>query len=113
MKIITVVFTLLIAFIITISMMTSSLNDKRDNVKTKIEKWQIKKGKLNLLLSLDPALPLFFSKELNCLTYDKNKKQLSSLDKKIETNLKDSKKIQISMGNASKDVKYIDCNFIK
>jgi len=113
MKIISVVFSLLMAFIITISMMTSNLKDRRDNVKTKIEKWQIHNGNLYLKLTLKPNEQLFFSKELNCLTYDKEKNKISSLDKKIELNLKDRKTIVVNMGKSSKKVKFIDCNFIK
>ena len=113
MRIGAVIFTLLLAFIITISVMTSNVRDKREGVKTKIEQWDIKKGRLKLKIVLIPELPVFFQKNLNCKIYNKDKKELSNMDKIVEIALKETKRITVTLGKADKSkVRFIDCNFI-
>ena len=113
MKIIIIVFSLLAIFMMSMSLLTSDIKDRTDQVKTKIEKWYIEDKSLMLELLLYNQDPLFFSKRLNCKTYDKDKKELRFLEKNIEAELKKPSTITVDMGRVKGKVKYIDCNFIK
>lgn len=113
MRIGIVIFSLLIAFMIGINFYKNNIISKNDNVKVKIESWQIKNNNLLLELSYITDTPLFFKKEIICKTFDKNKEELSIIQSYIETDLADSKRELVSIGKADTKVKYIDCSFIK
>jgi len=113
MRIVLVIFSLLAVFMITISIMVENLEDKTDNVKTRISKWYIEDNHLNLALSFETKEKLFFSKNIHCVLYNSKKEEIQTLIKKIEIELKDSGDIVSTIGEVSEEIKYIDCNFIK
>ena len=113
MRIVLVIFSLLAVFMLTISMMVDNLQDRTDNVKTKISTWYVSENNLNLEFDFETDETLFFSKEIHCLLYDRNKKEIQTLVKKIEIELKGSSHTTSIIGKVSGDIRYIDCNFIK
>lgn len=112
MKIFFITFTFVIIFIGGIKLFTGIIEEKNTTIPIMIERWDIKNNKLEIELSFQVDEPMFLNKNLICQLFDKKKKRLGFVKKRLQGDLKKSLTQTIIIGKVPKKTEFIDCSFI-
>lgn len=112
MRIFFISFIIVFIFIGTIFFVTKVIEEKNLNIPIMIEKWDIEGSFIVMDISFQVEEPTYLKKNLICKTFDKNKKELGIVKKKLRGELKRSFTQTIKIGKVSKKTEFIDCSFV-